>query len=61
MAKDTDIPAAKRTEREGPDPQSEPGEFADDMRVNRFEPPPDPPSREKRDEGGRPAKNDIGG
>lgn len=36
-------PGAKRTGREGVDPESLPGEFADDMAVNRFEPPPDPP------------------
>lgn len=41
------IPEAKRSERERPDPENEPGEFADDMRVNRFTPPPDPPSDEK--------------
>jgi hypothetical protein len=36
---------AKRTGREGADPESQPGEFADDMRFNRFTPPP-PPKRE---------------
>ena len=36
---------AKRTEREGTDPESQPGEFANDMEVNRFEPPPPPKSR----------------
>jgi hypothetical protein len=40
-------PQAKRTGREAPDPKSEPGEFADDMRVNRFTPPPDPEGTEK--------------
>ncbi|HUP47826.1 MAG TPA: hypothetical protein VNA04_03450 [Thermoanaerobaculia bacterium] len=36
------IPEAKRTGRERPDPHSQPGEFADEMRVNRFTPPPAP-------------------
>lgn len=36
------IPKAKRTGREGVDPESLPGEYADDMRVNRFTPPPEP-------------------
>ena len=36
---------AKRTGREGTDPESQPGEFSDDMRVNRFTPPP-PPKKE---------------
>jgi hypothetical protein len=35
-------PQAKRTGREGEDPKNEPDEFLDDMRVNRFTPPPDP-------------------
>ncbi len=35
-------PQAKRTGREAADPKNEPEEFADDMRVNRFTPPPDP-------------------
>ncbi len=39
----TTIPEAKRSGREGVDPQSEPDEFVDDMRVNRFTPPPPPP------------------
>jgi hypothetical protein len=37
------IPQAKRTGRDGVDPESQPAEFADEMRVNRFTPPPDPP------------------
>lgn len=37
------IPEGKREGRGRPDPQNEPAEFADDMRVNRFTPPPDPP------------------
>ena len=37
-------PQAKRTGREAEDPRKEPEEFADDMRVNRFTPPPDPGS-----------------
>lgn len=36
---------AKRTGRDGNDPESQPGEFADDVNVNRFTPPP-PPRRE---------------
>jgi hypothetical protein len=36
------FPAAKRDGREGVDPHTEPGEFADDMRTNRFTPPPEP-------------------
>ena len=45
------VPEAKRRDREGVDPRTEPGEFADDVRVNRFTPPPDPPSTgEKEDE-----------
>ena len=42
------IPQAKRTERERPDPGHEPAEFVDDDRVNRFEPPPDPPEKGDR-------------
>ncbi|HEX3583168.1 MAG TPA: hypothetical protein VH087_15470 [Thermoanaerobaculia bacterium] len=42
-------PEAKRTGREAPDPKNEPAEFADDMRVNRFTPPPDP-KHERNDE-----------
>lgn len=42
-------PEAKRRDREGVDPESEPGEFADDMRVNRFTPPPAPPAGENKD------------
>ena len=37
---------AKRTGRDGVDPESQPGEFADDVRINRFEQPPPPPRRE---------------
>ena len=37
---------AKRTGREGIDPESQPAEFTDDMRVNRFTPPP-PPKKEQ--------------
>ena len=37
---------AKRTGRDGVDPESQPGEFGDDMRVNRFTPPP-PPKKEQ--------------
>ncbi|HUP63698.1 MAG TPA: hypothetical protein VM557_00255 [Thermoanaerobaculia bacterium] len=35
-------PRAKRTGREGVSPESQPAEFADDLRTNRFTPPPDP-------------------
>ena len=41
-------PHAKRTGREGNDPTSQPGEFADEMRTNRSTPPPDPPIRKKK-------------
>ena len=43
---DTSIPMGKRSGRDGVRPESQPGEFADDMRTNRFEPPP--PPKEKR-------------
>ena len=43
---DETIPMAKRTGRQNPDPHSQPGEFADEMRVNRFTPPPDPPTED---------------
>ncbi len=46
--RDASIPQAKRRDRERENPENEPGEFADDMRVNRFEPPPDPPADEER-------------
>lgn len=42
-------PEAKRTGREGVDPKNEPAEFADDMRVNRFTPPPEPHERDEKD------------
>ena len=35
-------PQAKRTGRDSAEPRSQPGEFADDLVTNRFEPPPDP-------------------
>jgi hypothetical protein len=35
-------PQAKRTGRDSAEPRNQPGEFADDMATNRFEPPPDP-------------------
>ena len=35
-------PAANRSGKDGVDPESVPGEFADDVRVNRSTPPPDP-------------------
>jgi hypothetical protein len=38
------IPAAKRDGRDGVDPETLPGEFADDLRVNRFTTPPEPKS-----------------
>ena len=40
------IPEAKRTGRDGVDPQSLPGEFLDEMHTNRFTPPPDPEESE---------------
>jgi hypothetical protein len=36
------LPNAKRTGREGVDPEALPAEYADDMRVNRFTPPSEP-------------------
>lgn len=45
--KDITLPEAKRTGREAPDPTHQPAEFADDMRVNRFTPPPDPEEKEE--------------
>jgi hypothetical protein len=51
--RDDTIPEAKRSEREGVDPKSQPGEFADDMRVNRFTPPPDPPAPDRDDDQAR--------
>ena len=45
--RDVTIPQAKRRDRERENPENEPAEFADDMRVNRFEPPPDPPVDEE--------------
>ena len=45
--RDVTIPQAKRSDRERPEPENEPGEFTDDMRVNRFTPPPDPKVDEK--------------
>jgi hypothetical protein len=43
-------PEAKRSGREGVDPASQPGEFSDDMLTNRFTPPPDPPSKDERND-----------
>jgi hypothetical protein len=40
-------PQGKRSGRDGISRQQEPSEFADDMRVNRFEPPPEPESDAK--------------
>ena len=45
--RDVSLPQAKRRDREGPDPKNQPEEYADDMRVNRFTPPPDPPADEE--------------
>ena len=43
LKSDSDSEAqAKRRDREGPNPGGQPGEFADDMRVNRDTPPPAP-------------------
>ena len=44
--RETTAPEAKRDGRDSANPRSQPGEFADDMRVNRFTPPPDPPARD---------------
>lgn len=35
-------PEGKRKARHGVDPKSQPAEYADDMRVNRFRTPPEP-------------------
>ena len=40
--KEETIPRAKRTGRDSSQPREQPGEFADEMRVNRFTPPPEP-------------------
>ena len=42
-------PQAKRTGLEAEDPKNAPAEFNDDMRVNRFTPPPDPGDTEVGD------------
>lgn len=42
------IPQAKRRDRERVNPENQPEEYMDDMRVNRFDPPPDPPVDEER-------------
>lgn len=47
-ARDVSLPQAKRTDRERANPENQPGEYADDMRVNRFTPPPDPPVNEEK-------------
>ena len=46
--RDQTIPEAKRRGRDGVDPESQPGEFSDEMRVNRFTPPPDPPAKDDK-------------
>lgn len=43
-------PQAKRTGREGPDPESLPGEYSEDMIVNRFTPPPEPGEEDQEEE-----------
>jgi hypothetical protein len=40
---------AKRTGRDGANPESQPGEFADDVAVNRFTSPPPPAPRREHD------------
>jgi hypothetical protein len=35
-------PLSDRRDRNAVDPKSQPGEFVDEMRTNRFTPPPDP-------------------
>ena len=47
---DATVPKAKRTGRHGTDPQSQPAEFTDEMRVNRFTPPPEPESEDDEKE-----------
>jgi hypothetical protein len=39
---DETLPLAKRDGRDSSRPREQPGEFTDEMRVNRFTPPPDP-------------------
>lgn len=43
-------PMAKRSGRDGLSPESQPAEFADDLRTNRFEPPPEPEEKQKKSE-----------
>jgi hypothetical protein len=38
---ETPEPQAKRTGRDSADARNQPAEFADDLRTNRFTPPPD--------------------
>jgi hypothetical protein len=47
---ETTIPEAKRTGREDEKARNLPAEFADDLRFNRFTPPPDPPTESDDDE-----------
>ena len=46
---ETTIPHAKRDGREGTNPESLPGEYADDFHTNRFSSPPPPAPAEKDD------------
>ena len=45
--RDETIPLAKRSGREASEPQSLPGEFADDLRSNRSTESPDPPVKKR--------------
>lgn len=40
--KEETTPLARRSGRDDSEPRNQPGEFADDMATNRFNPPPDP-------------------
>lgn len=42
-------PQAKRTGRDAPEPESQPGEFLNDMEVNRKGDPPPPSRRGRKD------------
>lgn len=46
--RDESLPRGKRSGRDGLSPESQPAEFADDLRTNRFEPPPEPHEEKKK-------------
>lgn len=41
------IPLGKRTGRDGLSPEAQPAEFTDELRFNRFEPPPELEEKKK--------------